>query len=193
MPHIHTTNGEHDLTVTAYIARIDGNEPKGLLHMHRKLNVLLPVGGHVELTETPWQSITHEIEEESGYRLSQLNILQPNSRIKKMAKVVQHPYPLSIDTHAVTPTHFHTDLQYGFVAINLPESSVKDGESKDLRWLSIKEINELSNDEIYENTREVYLFLLETALKTWDAVPSEEFSLIFPDEYLSRLRLDQKF
>lgn len=64
MSHIHSGNNQHDLTVTAYIVRIDTPEPQALLHLHKKLGVLLPVGGHVELSETPWQAIAHELEEE---------------------------------------------------------------------------------------------------------------------------------
>jgi len=44
MSHIHTEPHQHDLTVTAYILKIDSSEPKALLHMHKKLNILLPIG-----------------------------------------------------------------------------------------------------------------------------------------------------
>jgi len=64
MAHIHTAPNQHDHTVTAYIIRIDKDEPRALLHMHKKLNVLLPVGGHIELDETPWAAMAHELEEE---------------------------------------------------------------------------------------------------------------------------------
>lgn len=67
MAHIHTAPGQHDNTVTLYIVRQFGTEWKGLLHMHRKHHRLLPVGGHVELDETPWQSAVHELREEAGY------------------------------------------------------------------------------------------------------------------------------
>lgn len=71
MPHIHTKPGQYDHTVTAYIVRTDGDDPKVLLHMHRKLGMLLPPGGHVELDETPWAAMAHELTEESGYTLDE--------------------------------------------------------------------------------------------------------------------------
>ena len=185
MPHIHTNDNEHDLTVTAYIIRVDGPEPKALLHMHRKLNILLPIGGHVELSETPWQAISHELTEESGYTLGKLDILQPKSRIRKMTNVVQHPYPLSMNTHDIPTKHFHTDIEYAFVAKDDPEMGTDEGESLDLRWVTKGELDELSNDLIFDNIREVYRFIFDEALNTWEQVPTNAFLLEFPTEYLS--------
>lgn len=185
MPHIHSGENEHDLTVTGYIVRIDTSEPKVLLHMHRKLHLLLPIGGHVELTETPWQAMAHELTEESGYTLDQLEVLQPRSRIKNMSMVVQHPYPLSMSTHDITKKHFHTDIEYGFVATSEPALQIINGESEDLRWLSRNELIDLPSEVIFDNTREIYCFLIDTAIKTWDKVPTNEFLLDFPEEYFS--------
>jgi len=53
MSHIHTNPGEHDQTVSAFIIRTDTAEPELLLHVHKKLGVLLQPGGHIELNETP--------------------------------------------------------------------------------------------------------------------------------------------
>ena len=53
MPHIHTEPGQHDHTVGAFIICLGNNSPKILLHMHKKLNKLLPIGGHIELNEAP--------------------------------------------------------------------------------------------------------------------------------------------
>lgn len=185
MPHIHAGEGEHDLTVTAYIVRVDQGEPRALLHMHRKLNILLPVGGHVEVSETPWQAIAHELKEEAGYDFHQLQILQPPSRVRKMSKVVQHPYPLSMNTHAITPTHFHTDIEYGFITNEDPLHPIDDGEATDIRWLSGAEIDALPAGAIYDNTREVYHFLLKDALTQWEKEATDSFLSQYPEEYLT--------
>lgn len=183
MPHIHTRPGQHDLTVTAFIVRTDFAEPKVLLHLHRKLRTLLPVGGHVELSETPWNAMSHELTEESGYHLGQLKILQPPSRIKQLTKVIQHPYPLSMNTHDITAKHFHTDIQYGFVAIGEPDSNIEAGESTSLQWLTRHELDALSPSEIYTNIREVYCFLLDEALTNWEHVNVSDFLTSFPGDY----------
>lgn len=186
MPHIHTDKNQHDLTVTAYIVRVDTTEPKVLLHMHRKFNVLLPVGGHVELSETPWQAIAHELTEESGYALDQLDILQPVSRIKKMPKVVLNPYPLSMNTHNIPTNHFHTDVEYAFVANSDPIHNVSEGESLDLQWLTRDELIKLSSASIFDNSRAIYKFILDEALNSWERVSTKEFSLDLPKDYLSK-------
>ncbi len=33
----------------------------------------MQVGGHIELDETPWQAVEHELREESGYTLAELS------------------------------------------------------------------------------------------------------------------------
>jgi len=185
MPHIHTEPNQHDLTVTAYILKIGSSEPKALLHMHKKLNILLPIGGHVELNETPWQAMSHEPTEESGYQLSQLCVLQPHSRISKMTKVVQHPYPLSMNTHDIPSDHYHTDIEYGFTTTEEPNLSAAENESADLRWVTRNELDTLGPELIFDNTREVYTFLFDEALAAWEQVNVNNFLLDFPKDYIN--------
>jgi len=125
MPHIHTEPGQHDPTATAYIIGVFDEAPKALVHMHRKLHMLLPVGGHVELDENPRQAVAHEIEEESGYTLDELTILQPISRLKPIPNIIVHPYPVVINTHQIAGLdHYHTDTIYAFLAHSLPKHSI---------------------------------------------------------------------
>jgi len=180
MAHIHTEKGQHDLTVTAYIIRTDTPEPKALLHMHRKHNILLPVGGHVELNETPWQAVSHELAEESGYEFSQLRILQPPLRIKKISKVIQHPYPLSMNTHEVSVEHNHTDIEYGFVTTEDPKLAIGGTESADLRWVTKAELLALGPDMIFDNTKEIYKFMFDVALAHWESVAVTDFLFEYP-------------
>lgn len=175
MAHIHPDKGHHDLSVTAYIVRTDTPKPLVLLHMHRKQNMLLPVGGHVELTETPWQAIAHELTEESGYLLSQLEILQPKPRLKKMTDATQRPYPISMNTHSISSDHFHIDITYAFIASGPPLTNAAMEESQDLRWLDGDELDALPSSVIFDNTREVYRFILDDALMQWEAVTTSQF------------------
>ncbi|MCX6709315.1 MAG: NUDIX domain-containing protein [Candidatus Woesearchaeota archaeon] len=50
-----------DLVVSAYIF----NQDKVLLIHHKKLNLWLPVGGHIDKDETPDEAILREIKEET--------------------------------------------------------------------------------------------------------------------------------
>ncbi len=177
MPHIHTEPNQHDHTVTGYIIRTDTPEPRALLHMHKKLGILLPIGGHIELHETPWQAIAHELVEESGYTLDQLQLLQPLDIISNLTGVALHPYPLVLNTHSITDDHFHSDIAYGFTAIDDPAQAIGETESADIRWLDASELQELSEDVIRPNTKEVYNFLFETALAKWQQVSPTRFAV----------------
>src|SRR3954466_7704978 len=63
MPHIHHEPGQHDFTTSAFIVRTDRSEPQAVLHEHRKIGKLLQFGGHIELTESPWQALLREVRE----------------------------------------------------------------------------------------------------------------------------------
>lgn len=177
MAHIHTTPGDHDHTVTGYIVRTDTPEPMALLHMHRKMHILLPVGGHVELHETPWQAMAHELTEESGYTFQELAILQPAVRVNAIDGAILHPYPIAANTHSIDENHYHSDTSYALIATDVPSLKIKAGESADIRWLTQAEIQALTPSEIYTNTRQVYTFIFEHALHQWDSVPAVSFSL----------------
>ena len=176
MPHIHTEPGQIDQTVTAYIVRLDGDEPRALLHMHRKLAKLLPVGGHIELDETPWAALAHELEEESGYALEQLSVLQPKLRISEADDIAIHPQPLLVNTHAITPDHYHTDMAYLLTTHQEPMHQIGDGESSDLRWLTREEVIQLSQSEIWDNTRATVLAAFDSYMHEWESIPATDFS-----------------
>src|ERR1043166_6552950 len=107
MSHIHTKPGQHDQSISMFIVRIDQKEPKIMFHFHKKYKVYMQFGGHVELNENPWQAVLRELKEETGYQISQLKILQPRDRIKKLTGVELHPVPLTFTTHIAGPAHRH--------------------------------------------------------------------------------------
>ena len=177
MPHIHTEPNQHDHTVTAFIIRDDMDEPHMLLHMHRKLHTLLPPGGHIELDETPWAAMGHELEEESGYSFDDLELIQPRTRLATLKTIVVHPQPILSNTHAMPDNHFHTDLDYLFIAHGEPKHSPKEGESNDIRWLSAHEIAALPPGQIYENVREISQYVFDTLLTSpdFECVPANSY------------------
>lgn len=175
MGHIHTEAGQIDQTVTAYVLRRDGDEVYIMLHQHKKLHKLLPVGGHVELDETPWEAMAHELTEESGYTLDELEVLQPSPRISQLNKVTLHPQPLVVQTHDISPEHRHTDQAYLFIAETMPHGERAEGESDDIRWLTREGVERLRNDEIYDNTRQICLAVFDSFLTDWQPVSTADF------------------
>jgi 8-oxo-dGTP diphosphatase len=172
MGHIHQNSGEHDLTASAFVVRDDFPEPRLMLHMHKKLHVLLQPGGHVELSENPWQAIEHELREEAGYVFEELELLQPKTRLTSLTNTELHPMPVVVNTHNFDPAghHRHTDLSFAFVAHGAPALQPEDGESADIRWLSSEALTALDSTEIFENVREIGQFVLQQVYVDWERV-----------------------
>jgi 8-oxo-dGTP pyrophosphatase MutT (NUDIX family) len=178
MPHIHTNPGQHDHTASAFLFRTDFDEPKVVLHFHKKLGSYMQFGGHVELNETPWQAVIHELREESGYDIDQLKILQPKKRLKKLGGAVIHPQPINHSTHPIGTDHFHTDSTYALITSEEPRHQPDEGESTDIRLFTRAELIDLSDDKIITNVREIALYVFDNCLDDTD-----EFELTSTSEF----------
>ncbi len=178
MAHIHTQPGQHDHTASAYIIRTDFDEPKIMLHLHRKIGKYLQFGGHVELHETPWQAVAHELREESGYDIDQLRILQPEQRVKQLSDAVIHPQPAAHSTHPFGggTDHFHTDIGYAVVATEPPRHLPEDGESTTIKLLTRSELAAMPESDLPDNVKQIGLFIFDYCLKHWESVPATEFN-----------------
>lgn len=176
MPHIHTAPGQHDLVVSAFIIRLDQGEPKVLLHMHRKHHVLMQIGGHMELDETPWQAIAHELREECGYKLEDLQVLQPDAEPVEIDNVVTHPTPVLACTYKMPDEHFHSDLSWAFVTDRDPAENIGAGESSDIRWLSLAELREQASKGLAaKDVAEIYGLIVSRYLRTWHRIPASKY------------------
>jgi len=169
LAHIHTLPGQYDLTVSAFIVRPTPT-PQLLLHRHKLLGVIIQPGGHVELDETPWQAIRHELREETGYDLGQLRVLQPRLRPPAMSGV--HPQPVCVRSFPFEglPAHFHTDLTYAFLTDEDPLYPVGEGESQELIWVTRPELLDLAPDQTYEDVRQMGMYILDHLLGEWEPV-----------------------
>lgn len=175
MAHIHTRPGQHDHTASAFIVRTDLGEPKLMLHLHKKLGVYLQFGGHIELDETPWQAICHELVEESGYDISQLKILQPKHRIDKLDKSKMHPIAFCHNTHNIDEAHLHTDLDYLFVTEFPPKHRIQEGESDNIIYVSRDDLDKKKYSKINEDIRIIGLGIFDVFLENWERVSTDQF------------------
>ena len=178
MAHTHFKPGQYDQTVSAFIIRTDLDQPRLLLHLHKKLNTLFQPGGHIELNENPWQALKHELLEETGYSLEELQILQPSTpHITRLPGVTVHPVPVIHSSHGfeIWPDHFHTDTTYALLAAGGPTGKPDDGESTDMRWVSLAELNNIPDDEIIENIRVIGRYVLTTVLSSWIPLPTKNY------------------
>lgn len=185
MPHIHTEPNQHDMTISGYIVRDDQPELLCLVHMHRKMGKLMQIGGHIELNETPWQTVAHEVEEESGFTLDELDVVQHSADKVREIGNVTHPTPFLVNTHNVGNSHFHSDLCYGFVASGAPKHGIADGESADLRWMTMTQLDAaVVSGEALADTVEIYRYLI-VQLGSYARVAATDFSLDKPIEAIA--------
>ena len=182
MPHIHTEPGQHDMTVSAYIIRQrEDGEWLCLVHMHRKIDILMQVVGHIELDQPPWQAMAAELSEEAGYDLADVSLLQW-SLPPAITHAITHPQPLLMNTHTAGEGHFHSDSCYGFVAHGEPSSSTAHGESDDLRWLTIEQLKvSVRCGETLQDVAEIYEYML-SAKQVMIEIPAIKFSLSKPEK-----------
>lgn len=174
MAHIHTEPGQHDFTVSAYI--INPAKRSVLLHRHKLLGIWVQPGGHIELEENPWEALTHELLEETGYDITSLKVLQPSMQFEGLVETV-HPTPLVYRTHhfpSIQGNHLHTDAAYGFIASGDPTSPVGESESHELQWFTSEELKALTEDSVVADTRTISIQLLQT-FNRYRWVPSSRF------------------
>lgn len=180
MPHIHTEDGQRDVTVSALIVREEKGELFCLVHMHRKIDLLMQIGGHIELDQTPWQAIAEELVEETGYALADLTVLQPAGKKLELKEAAVHPVPISMNTHYVGDGHYHSDLCYGFVAKDKPTGQPKEGQSMDLRWCTLTELKKYAAEGVaLQDCCDIYAHLV-TVLPNLQQVSTDQFPLTKP-------------
>jgi 8-oxo-dGTP pyrophosphatase MutT (NUDIX family) len=114
-----------------------------VLHKHKRLGIWLQPGGHIDPGERPEDAALREVSEETGLVAEHL-----------MAR----PHIAHVDAHAAPKGHTHLDVRYLLWAPPL-DPSPPEGESQDVRWLSLSEALDQTNIELHpalqatENTR----------------------------------------
>jgi 8-oxo-dGTP diphosphatase len=124
-----------DLVVTAYI--FDDKKRLLLIH-HNKLDMWLPVGGHIEPNETPDEAILREIQEETGLKVEIQNIPEfiPEGNVKAHLAT-----PFHVNVHSVGD-HDHCSLFYICKTKNPEEIKIQKEEIKGFRWVSQDELQD---------------------------------------------------
>ena len=82
-----------------------------------------------------------------------------------------------MNTHDITPEHYHSDICYALTVTDEPRHPLAEGESTDVRWLTRDEVAVLPSDQIWRNVRGTYLAIFDHFLAAWEPVAAEEFSV----------------
>ena len=116
------------ITASCYIVDGDG---RLLLHHHRRLNLWLQMGGHVEADEPTTAAALREGLEESG-----------------LVDLTLGDGILDVDVHAIPaskgdPLHHHFDVRYLARTVAPRSVTMRDDESNALAWVSLARAEEL--------------------------------------------------
>ena len=82
-------------------------EGKVLLHLHRKLGMWLPPGGHIERDELPDDAAVREVFEETGVEVELVG-----ERRADVEDPIQLHRPAGVQLENIGPGHQHIDLIY---------------------------------------------------------------------------------
>ena len=134
MPHIHDLI---DFTVGALIV-YDGRVC--LVH-HRELGLWVTPGGHIELDEDPDQALWREIEEETGLRPDDLEILSERSHTPGDDGAQPLYVPRWMNIHSISPGHRHIVFDHVFRS-KTDRLRLADGEHHEIRWFSSTELDD---------------------------------------------------
>ncbi|MCH8519654.1 MAG: NUDIX domain-containing protein [Nanoarchaeota archaeon] len=130
-------------------------EDKILLHQHKKLDILLPPGGHIDRDELPIEAALREVKEECGVNIEIIS----DSNFEKF---VDNSYETNVgefcNVHFVNPHHQHIDFVFIAKAFNTIVKPNK-GESKNWFWMSKEEVKE--HTQINPAVKKYALYALE--------------------------------
>lgn len=101
-----------------------------VLHLHKRLNIWLQPGGHIEAGETPPVAALREATEETGLAVSH---------------PADGPLFFHLDVHPGPRGHTHLDLRYLLVADGAHDPAPAPGESQYVRWFSWGEAAEVAD------------------------------------------------
>lgn len=130
-------NLNRTLTSTVYVI----NKGRVLLHLHKKHNSLFPLGGHMESEELPHETAIREVHEESGLKIELYN----DEDKLELGRVKQLHRPINVLLENIGHAVENIDFIY-FAKTDEEKLHPRDGESKQLYWMSKEEI--INNDNI---------------------------------------------
>ncbi len=132
MSHIHE---KIDFTVTVLIV----HDNKLLMHVHKKLHIWLPPGGHIELDEDPNQAALREAKEETGLNVELVG--RGTAYDSKFgARDLIPPRFLNRHFFDSTRAHEHVDLAFFARPVSAVSEVRHEVEGGEIRWFSKEDI-----------------------------------------------------
>ena len=134
MAHIHELI---DFTVGMYIV----NKGRVLFIHHKKQNMWLPIGGHIELNEDPEEALFREIEEETGLSKNEVEILSEKPSFTSSKQRYLYT-PNLLDVHTINEKHKHIGIIY-FLRAKHDKVQLEVDAHNDIKWLTKEDLKDL--------------------------------------------------
>ena len=112
-------------------------EGKVLLHLHPKLGMWLPPGGHIEQDELPDDAAMREVLEKTGLRVELVG-----EKCEDVSDPVQLHRPAGVQLENIGPEHQHIDLIY-FAKPNGPTRIHQDYSEDKVGWYGPEDWDEM--------------------------------------------------
>jgi 8-oxo-dGTP pyrophosphatase MutT (NUDIX family) len=138
MAHIHE---RIDFTASVYVVFRN----KVLLHKHKKYNIWLPPGGHIELDEDPVQAAKREVREEVGL---DIELVGDVSKTWEDGSIELAP-PRFVNRHWTEIGGNHEHIDFIYFGRSVHDVITPEDEGVEVEWFSQKDI--VDNPEIHDN------------------------------------------
>ncbi len=122
-------------------ALIKNDVDKVLLVYHKKLNVWIYPGGHIEANETPDEAVIREVKEETGLDVEIIGDLETSLNDKEADVTVLHnPYAILCERIKAKEEHYHIDMVYACKITSGQKLLYNKNESKGIGFFGINDI-----------------------------------------------------
>ena len=125
---------EHSDTTHVTASAIVVGDPGVVLHLHKRLNMWLQPGGHIDAGESVDQAALREAREETGLQLRHFT-----NEINNLPRFIH------LDVHPGPRGHTHLDVRYLLVADN-ETFAPAEGESKEVKWFAWDQVLDTAED-----------------------------------------------